>query len=203
MKSASNQDLTVLLKKVSNGDKQAVEELLAVAYPELRKIAANRLRLERADHTLQPTALINELYLHLFGGEPIPWQNRAHFFATVARQMRFILIDHARKKRIRGQQFTISLEGGEADQALQIAVSGEQDVVELDAVLQKLEEIDTRAAQCVELRVFVGLTMQEIAEVQGVNLSTVKRDWDFAKSWLYSRLNSPSDVMKSQPPEAE
>lgn len=160
MESAADHELTALLKKVSDGDKQAREDLLAIAYPKLHKIASKRLRLERADHTLQPTALINELYLRLFGNEPMAWRNRVHFFAVVAKHMRFILIEHARKRRSRGHHLTISLEAGEADQALRIAVNVEQELVELDLVLQKLEEIDPRAAHGVELRFFVGLTLR-------------------------------------------
>lgn len=170
------------------GDQQAVDELIAAAYDDLKRIAAKRMRSERADHTLQPTALVNEAYLRLFGSEPISWQNRAHFFAIIAKQMRFILVDHARKKAHNGH-FTVSLETGEDGEMMQIPVNSHQDLLEVDEALQRLEAIDARAARGVELRFFVGMTLQEIAEVQKIDVATVKRDWTFAKTWLFRQLN--------------
>jgi RNA polymerase sigma factor (TIGR02999 family) len=179
--------LTLLLQQVGGGDKEAVEKLISIVYPELRRIAANRLRSERSGHTLQPTALVNEVYLRLFGSEPIAWQNRAHFFAVVAKQMRFILVDHARRRNKDGA-FALTLEGHEGADLWRLALQTDEEMIALDEALQQLEAIDARAAQGVELRFFGGLTLQEAAEVQRVDVATVKRDWIFARSWLYKRL---------------
>jgi RNA polymerase sigma factor (TIGR02999 family) len=179
--------LTLLLHQVGGGDKEAVEKLISIVYPELRRIAANRLRSERSGHTLQPTALVNEVYLRLFGSEPIAWQNRAHFFAVVAKQMRFILVDHARRRNKDGA-FALTLEGHEGADLWRLAVQTDEEMIALDEALQRLEEIDARAAQGVELRFFGGLTLQEAAEVLRVDVATVKRDWVFARSWLYKQL---------------
>jgi len=179
--------LTFLLQQVGGGDKEAVEKLISIVYQELRRIAANRLRSERAGHTLQPTALVNEVYLRLFASEPIAWQNRAHFFAVAAKQMRFILVDHARRKNKDGA-FAFTLEDHEGDDLLRLATQTDEDVIALDEALRGLETIDPRAAQGVELRFFGGLTLKEVAEVQDVDVATVKRDWVFARSWLYRQL---------------
>jgi RNA polymerase sigma factor (TIGR02999 family) len=179
--------LTLLLHQVGSGDKEAVEKLISIVYPELRRIAANRLRAERAGHTLQPTALVNEVYLRLFGSEPIAWQNRAHFFAVVAKQMRFILVDHARRKNKDGA-FAVTLEGHEGADPWRLAMQTDEELIALDEALRKLESVDARAAHGVELRFFGGLTLQEAAEVQDVDVATVKRDWVFARSWLHRQL---------------
>ncbi|HKQ80209.1 MAG TPA: sigma-70 family RNA polymerase sigma factor [Blastocatellia bacterium] len=181
--------LTFLLQQVGGGDKDAVEKLISIAYPELRRIAANRLRSERVGHTLQPTALVNEVYLRLFGSEPIAWQNRAHFFAVVAKQMRFILVDHARRKNKDGA-FALTLEGHEGEDLWRLAVQTDEEMIALDDALQRFGTIDPRAAQGVELRFFGGLTLKEVAEVQDVDVATVKRDWVFARSWLFRQLAS-------------
>jgi len=177
-----------MLNRVTDGDKTAVGELINAVYPVLHRLAAKRLSQERAGHILQPTALVNEVYLKLFGSAPIAWQNRAHFFAVVARQMRFILVDYARKKG--GNEYiTITHEGEDGVEVLEAATDSNQNLIELDEALHRLEEIEPRAARGVEMRFFVGLTQQEIAEVEKIDLATVKRDWVFAKSWLYSQLN--------------
>ncbi len=189
MSENDSHQLTFLLQQVGGGDKEALEKLISIVYPELRRIAANRLRSELADHTLQPTALVNEVYLRLFGSEPIAWQNRAHFFAVVAKQMRFILVDHARRRNKDGA-FTITLEGHEGADLWRLAVQTDEEMIALDEALRRLEEIDARAAQGVELRFFGGLTLQEAAEALRVDVATVKRDWVFARSWLYRQLSS-------------
>jgi RNA polymerase sigma factor (TIGR02999 family) len=182
-------DLTILLNRISAGDEAAIEQLISIVYPELRKIAAKRLRAESAGHSLQTTDLANEAYLRIFGaGVKIPWQNRAHFFAIVARQIRFIIIEHARKRK-RGGHLTVSLAGVEGSGGLGVAVWTDEGLLALDEALQQLAEVDARAAMGVVLRFFGGLTQEEIAAVQGIDLSTVKRDWVYAKSWLYDRLN--------------
>jgi RNA polymerase sigma-70 factor, ECF subfamily len=191
--SESGSDLSLLLRRVSDGDAEAVNELIPVAYAELRRIAANRLRAERAGHTLQPTALVNEAFLRLFGQQAVAWQNRAHFFAVAARQMRFILVDYARHRQ-KGGGMAVSLDGLEGIAGV-ASVQTDEDLVALDEALGKLEAIDPQAARGVELRFFGGLTLEEVAAVQKINVATVKRDWVFAKSWLYSQL-------APQPPQA-
>lgn len=183
--------LTQLLEQARTGDRDAVDALIKAVYPDLRKIAAKRLRRERADHTLQPMALVNEVYLRLFGAAQISWQNRAHFFAIAAKQMRFILVDHARRKRGDGH-LSISIEGNALENAPELARQVNTDLLALDEALSRLEAIDERAAHGLEMRFFVGLTQQEIAEIQQIDVATVRRDWVFAKSWLYSQLHLTS-----------
>ncbi|MGH9429150.1 MAG: ECF-type sigma factor [Terriglobia bacterium] len=189
--SENKTNLTLLLQQASRGDREAVNDLIAVVYPELRRIAASRLRGERPNHTLQPTELVNEVYLRLFGDANIEWQNRAHFFAIAAKHMRFILVEHARRKGHAGEpHFTVTLDGESGPDAMGLAVQTEEDFIALDEAMRTFETIDARAALGVELRFFGGLTQHEIAEIQKIDVATVKRDWTFAKSWLYSRLRS-------------
>ena len=180
--------LTRLLVEWRNGNQQAADQLFAAAYQELRRLAAWHFERERPDHTLQPTALVNELYLKLFAGEPVEWQNRAHFFAVAAQQMRRILIDHARARQAEkrgGGDVRLSL----TDAGDLVAPRDEQ-LVELDAALRQLEELDARSARVVELRFFAGLTEKEAAEVLGISVATLKRDGDFARAWLVNQLRS-------------
>jgi RNA polymerase sigma-70 factor, ECF subfamily len=188
---STHQNLTQILSRASQGDQDALGEVFSAAYDNLKRVAAKRMSLERADHTWQPTELVNEVYLRLFGATPISWQNRAHFFAIAAKQMRFILVDHARKKGSDGH-ISISLDGGKEEGGMQIPVNSKQELIEINEALNKLEQVDLRAAHGVELRYFAGLTQEEIAEVQKIDLSTVKRDWTFAKAWLYSNLKLPA-----------
>lgn len=187
MSDKSSQVLTLLLQQASQGDKTAAEKLMDVVYPELRRIAASRMRTERADHTLQPTAVVNELYLRLFSAASLSWQNRAHFFAVAAKQIRFILIDHARRKP-EAELFALRLDAEEGPEPWQLPVQTNAELLALEEALVKLEAVDPRAAQGVELRFFSGLTLQEVAEVQGKDPATVKRDWTFARSFLYKQL---------------
>jgi RNA polymerase sigma factor (TIGR02999 family) len=180
--------LTLLLNRASQGDDDAASHLIAVVYPELRRIAAQRMRFEQPGHVLQPTALVNEAWLRLFGATPVAWQNRAQFFAVAARQMRFILIEYARKKPPLNPT-SISLIVAVGADAPALSVQTNADLLALDEALQQLEAIDQRAALGVELRFFGGLTQQEVAAVQQIDVATVKRDWVFAKSWLYGQLN--------------
>ncbi len=171
-----------------NGSQEAGDRLFEAAYQELRRLAAWHLGKERPDHTLQPTALVNELYIKLFASEPVEWQNRAHFFAVAAQQIRRILIDHARAR--------LAEKRGGGDVRLSLGdVTGEaappdEDLIELDQALRRLEELDQRSARVVELRFFAGLTEKEAAEVLGISVATLKRDWDFARAWLISQLKS-------------
>jgi RNA polymerase sigma-70 factor (ECF subfamily) len=179
--------VTELLAELRSGNDAARDRLLARVYPELRRIAARYLRVERPNHTLETSGLIGETYLRLFGAAEPDWKNRAHFFSAVAREMRHILVDHARARNAKKRpdaQLHISL----AD--VDIAASQPaEDLVALDEALSDLEAVDARASRVVELRFFGGLTEPEAAEALGISISTLKRDWTFAKAWLFDRLH--------------
>lgn len=180
-----SQQITTWLAGWRGGDAQAGERVAGAVYPELRKIAARFLAGERAGHTLEPNALVNELWLRL-GGE-VAFQDRAHFFALSANTMRRILIDHARAR-------VAEKRGGGQEQVSLSAVEGwnpvrhYDDVLLLDRALRTLETADARAARVVELRFFGGLQEDEVAEVLGVSEITVKRDWKVARAWLMGQL---------------
>ncbi len=189
MSSEVPQKLTMLLQRASSGDKNAEGEVLSLVLPELRRIAARRLRRERPGHTLQTSDLINEAYLRLFGATPVEWQDRAHFFAVAARQMRFILVDHARRKPEGGNKL-IPFDTIIGSEGSGLVVVADENLVALDEALRDFEAVDARSAHGVELRFFGGLTQEEVAKVQGINVTTVKRDLAFAKSWLFRRLGA-------------
>jgi RNA polymerase sigma factor (TIGR02999 family) len=171
-----------LLAQWSRGDAQAREALVPLVYDELRRLAASYLLRERPDHTLQPTALVNEAYLRLVEQKHVQWKDKGHFFAITAKLMRRILVDHARghlaEKRGSGVA-KVSLDGV-------MAMSAEQpwELLSLDESLSRLAKMDSRQAQIVELRVFGGLSIEEIAQAVQVSPATVKRDWSMAKAWL-------------------
>lgn len=181
------QDFTQLLLAWSQGEEPALEKLIPLVYQELHRLAHRYMRGERAEHTLQTTALVNEAYLRLVDTQRVRWQNRAHFFAVSAQLMRRILVDFARSRR--------SLKRGEGaqkvtlDEALIMSPEQGQDVVALDAALKALAAVDSRKSQVVELRFFGGLTVEETAEVLKVSSDTVLRDWRLAKVWLLRELN--------------
>jgi RNA polymerase sigma factor (TIGR02999 family) len=181
--------ITQWLDGWAKGDAQAGERLAEAVYPELCQIAARFLKNERAGHTLEPSALVHELWMRLAGSGAINFHNRAHFGAVAAQTMRRILIDHARA-RIRDKR------GGEQRQVSLTAVEGwnpvsrDEDLLDLDQALSKLASADPRAAKVVELRFFGGLQEDEVAESLGVSLITVKRDWRVAHAWLVNRLAS-------------
>ena len=188
MPPADSGTFTRWLVEWRNGSQEAADRLFAAAYQELSRLAAWHLRKERPDHTLQPTALVNELYIKLFAGEPVDWQNRAHFFAVAAQQMRRILVDHARARvaeKRGGGAVSLSLRDAEG-----LTAPPQEDLIELDQALRRLEELDQRSARVVELRFFGGLTEKEAAEVLDISVATLKRDWDFARAWLISQLNA-------------
>jgi RNA polymerase sigma factor (TIGR02999 family) len=186
--SSYRQPITTLLIDLREGRPGAAEELVGAVYQDLRRLAAHQFRHEAAGHTLQPTAIVHELYVRLFGGEAAPWQDRQHFFAVAAQQIRRILVDHARAKRAAkrgGDQVRVTmtqLGGGETK---------DEDVLAVHEALEQLEALDKRAAQVIELRFFGGLEEQEAAEVLGISLATLKRDWVFARAWLLDQLGSP------------
>ena len=174
-------EVTALLQRWSRGDQEALEQLIPLVYEKLRQLASSRLRAERAGHTLQPTALVNEAYLRLVGQKKVAWQNRSHFYGIAAQMMRRILVDHARRrgaaKREGGVQFVVTIvEEGAPDRDIEL--------LELDRALSDLGRLDPRQARIVELRFFGGLSVEETAEVAGVSTATVKREWRTARAFL-------------------
>lgn len=188
-KNDAGRQVTQLLRAWRAGDRAAAEELFRVLYRELRIIAANRLRAERRGHTLQPTALVNELYLRLADREALRIEDRGHFFAIAARTMRRILIDYERARKA-------DKRGGDLDRLSLNVVDqfkgsrSAEDLILLDDALSRLNELQPRAAQVVEFRCFGGLQEREIAALLGVSVNTVNRDWRFARAWLISELTS-------------
>jgi RNA polymerase sigma-70 factor, ECF subfamily len=186
--SVSQQRVTDLLVQWSRGDDAALAELTPLVYEELRRLAHHHMGGQRPNHTLQTTALINEVYLRLADQTNPRWQNRAHFFAVAARAMRQILVSYARSQ---GSQ---KRGGGavkvELDEAALVSPEESKEIVDLHEALETLATLDSRKAQVVELKYFGGLTYDEIAEVLKISRVTVRRDWEFAKVWLYTELHS-------------
>ena len=181
-------EITGLLAQLRSGHQEAASQLMDLVYPELRRLAQHYMQRERPNHTLQATALVHEAYLRIFGTEAIQWQNRAHFFAVAAQQMRRILVDHARRlgaEKREGGRIKLSL-----DDVPGLPAKHDEDLVALDEALKGLEKLDPRAGRVVELRFFGGLTEKEAAEVLGISVATLKRDWEFAKAWLFDQLGT-------------
>ena len=179
--------LTLLLNEYSNGDQLAFERILPLVYDELRTISSKYLRDEYRKHTLQTTELVHEAYIKLIGDEKLTWENRAHFFGIAARSMRQILVDYARKRKAlkRGLgQTKLSLDNAEF-----LLSDSEEQIINLDDALEKLEQLDERASKIVELRFFSGLSIEETSNMLNISAATVKRDWNFAKAWLYREIN--------------
>jgi RNA polymerase sigma factor (TIGR02999 family) len=188
MEPAPNQ-VTELLAAWSRGDESALEKLMPLVYDELRRLANRYMGRERAGHTLQTTALVNEAYLRLVGASGVRWQNRAHFFAVSAQVMRRILVDFARSRNFQkrgGGARQVSL-----DQALEISEERDADLVALDDALEALARLDPRKGHVVEMRFFGGLSVEETASVLGVSPDTVMRDWKMAKVWLLREMSKP------------
>ena len=185
-------DVTQLLSEMGAGDSRAADELLPLVYDELRMLAERNLRQERPDHTLQATALVHEAYLRLVDSDHTRLRNRAHFFALAAQAMRRILVDHARhhKRQKRGGGVArISL-----DNLPTLAIVTDINLLALDDSMQGLEQVEPRYARIVEMRFFGGMTMEEIAAMLDVSLSTVERDWRVARAWLYRDLGREEDT---------
>lgn len=184
----SRSRISILLQAATGGDGQAYEELVPLIYDELRAMADGQLRRERPDHSLQPTELVSEAYLRLADGAP-GFQNRAHFFGAAATAMRRVLVDHARRRAAEkrgGDQRQVTFE----DLALP-AAEPSVDIVALDEALTALEAEDARLARVVEMRFFVGLSIEDTAERMGVSTATVKRDWTYARAWLAEWMSEP------------
>src|SRR5437868_401892 len=187
MEGCTSGEVTVLLRQISAGDSSAVDKLIPLVLQELRSLARLQLRSERPGHTLQPTALVNEAYLRLVGDQARDWHNRAHFIGVSASIMRRILIDHARRKQ--------ALKRGAGEQVVahpedHAGFTHEQadELIALNIALDRLDEMNCRQRQVVELRYFGGLSMEETAEVLNVSPVTVKRDWLAARAWLKGQV---------------
>jgi len=190
-------NLTVMLNRMKDGDQQAGREVVARVYDELHRIASREMRRERPGNTLQTTALIHEAYLRLAGAHSLEIHSRGHFFAIASQQMRRVLVDHARaagSQKRGGGVIRLDLES--------VRVGGEDpdaQLVRLDDALSDLERLDPRPAKVVELKYFGGYTDREVAEALGVSLTMVRREWEFARSWLFEQMSGPSR-RESHPP---
>lgn len=186
--SSKTHQVTELLAAWSHGDKEALDKLMPLVYDELRRLARQHMRRERAGHTLQTTALVNEAYMRLVDQRRAQWQNRAQFFGVAARLMRRILVDHARSRnRLKrdGDAHRISL-----DEAATVSQEQSTDLLALHEALKKLETMNERMGRIVELRFFGGLSIEETAEVMKVSPGTVMKDWTFAKAFLHEAISN-------------
>ena len=183
-------EITELLLKWSDGDPAALEQLMPLVYDELRRLAVRYLRRERANHSLQPTALVNEAYLRLVDQQKVEWQSRAQFYGLAARVMRNILVDHARSRQAAkrgGEQFQVSFDTDRLGH-----LSPEIEFLAVHEALERLATFDAQKDQIVELRFFGGLSIEETAEVLGIGHATVERDWKLARAWLRRELEQLS-----------
>jgi RNA polymerase sigma factor (TIGR02999 family) len=188
---ASTAEVTQLLQNWRNGDGSALDRLFPIVYDELRQIAARYLRKQRPGHTLQTTALVHEAYIRLIEKQDMDWQNRAHFFGFAAKTMRYVLMEYAMARKTDkrgGGQILLSL-----DEAIALPERKEFDLLALNDALSTLAEMDERQSNLVELRFFAGLSNEEIAEVLGISLATVNREWRSAKAWLRTEMENHKD----------
>jgi RNA polymerase sigma-70 factor, ECF subfamily len=188
MNAESPNEITLLLHAWGQGDELALEQLMPLVYEELRKMAKQYMQSQRSDHTLQPTALIHEVYVKLAGQQEQNWKNRAHFFGVAAQAMRHILVDYVRHRSYQkrgGQTYRVEL-----DESVIVSNERAAGLVELDEALTRLAEFDERKSRVVELKYFGGLSNEEIAEVLNVTTKTIIRDWQFARSWLLRELSN-------------
>jgi RNA polymerase sigma factor (TIGR02999 family) len=187
MSPSTQETVTRLLRRASDGEVGAADELVPHVLRELRVIAEAQFRGERPNHTLQPTALVNEAYLRLVGSDDLNWSSRQHFYALASRIMRNILVDHARAKRAEkrgGGKQRITIQVGEVVQGDAQAATDQIDLIALDEAMTALGELDERKARLVELRFFAGLNEQQAADLLGIARSTAAEDWRLARAWL-------------------
>jgi RNA polymerase sigma-70 factor (ECF subfamily) len=179
-------EFTQLLVKWRNGDKDSLDAMTGVLYHELRTLARRLLAGERSDHTLQPTALVNEAYIRLVDQHAVDWRNRAHFLGIAASMMRRILINHAKAHNaVKREGFAEAIT---LDDALEVFTNPRVDLLDLDRLLERLAALDEQQGKVVELRYFGGLSIEETAEVLGVSPATVKREWTMARLWLVQQM---------------
>jgi len=183
---ASPGEVTQLLAQVKGGNQDALAKLVPLVYAELRHLAGHYLRDERIGHTLQPTALVHEVYLRMLGQNRVDWQNRAHFIGVAARMMRRILVNYALERKAGKRTPPGGVEGVHFEPA---AAVGFEEILAVDEALNRLSELDPQQSRVVEMRYFGGLSVEETAEVLGVSPRTVKRDWATAKAWLQRELS--------------
>jgi RNA polymerase sigma-70 factor, ECF subfamily len=188
MNSSSTHEVTQLLLAWGKGDEAALARLLPYVEAELHRLARLYLKRERANHSLQPTVLVNEVFLQLIDSEQVQWQNRAHFFGVTAQLMRRLLVEHARRRQQEkhgGGLLRVSL--AEAENA---PAERNASLIALDEALNSLAQFDPRKSRIVELKFFGGLNQEEIAEVMNLSLRTVQRDWNLARVWLFNELQT-------------
>ncbi len=181
-------DVTQLLLAWNNGDRGAFDLLMPLVYQELRRVARRHMRAEDAGHSLEATALVNDVYIRLVDQKRVNWQNRAHFFGAAARIIRRLLVEHARARhRLKrgGDALKISLNG-----EINVRAAVDLDVVALDEALSRLAKLDPQQERIIELRFFAGLSIEETAEALNISPATVKRDWTTARAWLYREMTS-------------
>lgn len=185
MPQTPSHDVTQLLVRWKKGDEQALHELIPIVYDELRRLARYHLRSERPGHTLQSTALVHEAYVRLMGSQGVDVQNRTHFMALASRLMRQVLVDYARTRNAakRDGGCRISL-----DEALQLPMENDEDLLALDQALNELARVDERQAKIVELKFFGGLTSSLAASVLSTSRATVDREWAMARLWLHREI---------------
>jgi RNA polymerase sigma factor (TIGR02999 family) len=181
-----SKDVTTLLLEWSDGKRQALNELMPLVYDQLRHLAARQLRRERPNHTLQSTALVHEVYLKLIDQTRVQWKDREHFFAVASQAIRRILVTHARSRNAskRGGSTTLAF-----DESIALPDRKDLDVVALDDALESLSRLDPQQGRIVELRFFGGLSIEGTAHVMGISTSTVSRDWNLARAWLFRELS--------------
>lgn len=184
-------DVTRILQSMESGDAKAAGELLPLVYGELRKLAASKMARETPNQTLQPTALVHEAWLRLTGNENVKWNGRAHFFGAAAEAMRRILIDNARRKNARrhgGRQQRVDLD--EIDIA---APAKDEEMLSINDALEEFAKLDKQKAELVKLRYFVGLTNDEAAEILGISAPTARRWWNYARAWLFQKIQGENE----------
>lgn len=179
-------EVTLLLAEVKHGSQDALAKLIPLVYKELRRLAGYYMRDERISHTLQPTALVHEVYLRLVGQQRTDWQSRAHFMGVAAQMMRRVLVDYARQRQARKRAGKVPLEADWPEPGA--AVVPLEEILAVEEGLTRLSELDPQQSRVVEMRYFGGLSVEETAEALGVSPRTVKRDWAMAKAWLHTEL---------------
>ncbi|MGD0540235.1 MAG: sigma-70 family RNA polymerase sigma factor [Tepidisphaeraceae bacterium] len=181
-------EITQLLASLKSGDRTAVAaKLMPLVYDEFKALAARQLRRERANHTLQPTALVHEAYLRLIDQTRVDWQGRTHFFAVGAQAIRRILVDHARQRK--RQKRGGGAERVELDESVALAPERSEEILALDEAMERLAKLDSRQAEIVEMRFFAGMSVEEVAQALGVSKRTVEGDWTMARAWLMRELS--------------
>ena len=197
---ASSNEITQWLIRWSDGQEHAEAELMRLVLPEMRKLARRYLRRERSNHTLQPTALVNEAYLQLIDSRAVRWQDRSHFFAMAARIMRNILVDHARRRRRakrEGAALCVSL-----DESVDYTIETPDEIIALNDALEELAQLDARKATVVELRFFGGLSVEETAAVLKLSPNTIIRDWGLARAWLLRQMSPQAELGAAAAPDS-